>query len=132
VRLPSLRRRVRLMRSKRHRQRRGSLLQQYLVAVEVEKAAAAVEVEQAAGPAEAVDAVLAEAVVAAVIAFEAVAGPRAPESAVRESAVASRLGLCRRLASATWIRVRCPRSSRSHRQPRLWALSCSGIAARQH
>jgi hypothetical protein len=91
-----------------------------------------VEVKQAAGPAEVVDAVLAEAVVAAVIAFEAVAGPRVLGSAVRESVVASRPRLCRRLASATWIRVRCPRSSRSHRQPRLWGRSCSGIAARQH
>src|SRR5215218_1475471 len=85
VRPPSLPRRVRIMLSKRHRQRRGSLLQRLPVAVEVEKSAGAVEVEQAAGPAEAVDAVLAEAAVAAVIAFEAVAGPRVLGSAVRES-----------------------------------------------
>ena len=108
VRPPSHPRRVRIMLSKRRGQRRGSLLQRLPVAVEVEKAAGAVEVEQAAGAAEAVDAVLAEAVVAAVIAFEAVAEPRAPGSAVRESAVASRPRLCRRQASATWILVRCP------------------------
>ena len=70
------------------------------------------------------------AAVAAVIAFAVVAGPRARASAVREFAVASGPRRCHRLASATWIRVRCPRSSRSHRRSRLSARSSCGIAAR--
>jgi hypothetical protein len=51
-------------------------------------------------------------------------------SVERETAVAVGPGRCRRPASASWKRARCPRSSRSRRRSRLLARSSSGIAAR--
>ena len=70
------------------------------------------------------------AVVAAAV-CAVVAGQSAPASVERKSAVASGPRGCRRLASGSWNRARCPRSSRSHRLSRVLRRSCCGIAALQ-
>ena len=105
------------------RQRRAPLLQP------LAEAAEAVEVAGSAEAVEAVDAAPAAAVVAT-------RSRRSPDRARRRrwrerSAVASRAGSLPSAGVGQLERVRCPRSSRSHRRSRLLARSSCGIAARQ-
>jgi hypothetical protein len=107
---------------KLHRQRRGPLPQPRPQAVQVAEAGELVQVA-------AVD-VASEAAVAAVAVFAAGAGQRARVSAVKEAAVAIGPIRYHRLVSASWIRTRYPRSSRSHRRSPRSARSSCVIAAK--
>ena len=68
----------------------------------------------------------------AAVAADRVRGGRAARAGVGGERVRGAIGPRRyhRLVSATWIRIRCPRSSRSRRRSRRSARSSCGIAAR--
>jgi hypothetical protein len=106
---------------KPHRQRRKSLLQPLLPPTEV---AEAVELVQAAAVG-----VASGVAVVGVAVFAVGAGQGAPVSVVREAGAIGPIPY-HQLVSANWIRIRYPRSLRSHRRSPPSARSSYGIAAK--